>query len=95
MAMMPEQKEPTMATIQDQILALSLDAEFVVTFEKKDGTPRELRGRKSAPEGWTPSNDGRGQSREQLLSKGLILCTDLDKNEWRMFALDRMLTLTT
>jgi len=84
-----------MASIQDQILALPLEAEFVVTFEKKDGTPRELRGRKAAPEGWTPSNDGRGQSRDQLLSKGLVLCTDLEKNEWRMFALDRMLTLTT
>ena len=84
-----------MASIQDQILALPLDAEFVVTFEKKDGTTRELRGRKAAPEGWTPSNDGRGQSREQLLGKGLLLCTDLDLNEWRMFSLDRMLTLTT
>jgi hypothetical protein len=82
-----------MASIQDKILSLPLDAEFVVTFEKKDGTPRELRGRKSAPEGWTPSNDGRGQSREQLLSKGLILCTDLDLNEWRMFALERMIDL--
>ena len=28
-----------MASIQDQILALPLEAEFVVTFEKKDGTP--------------------------------------------------------
>lgn len=82
-----------MASIQDKILALPLEAEFVVTFERKDGTPRELRGRKGAPEGWTPSNDGRGQSREQLLGKGLILCTDLDLNEWRMFALDRMIDL--
>jgi len=82
-----------MASIQDQILALPLEAEFVVTFEKKDGTPRELRGRKAAPEGWTPSNDGRGQNRDQLLGKGLVLCTDLEKNEWRMFALDRMIDL--
>jgi hypothetical protein len=82
-----------MASIQDKILALPLEAEFVVTFERKDGTPRELRGRKGAPEGWTPSNDGRGQSRDQLLGKGLILCTDLDLNEWRMFALDRMIDL--
>jgi hypothetical protein len=91
--MMPNKRSQTMASIQDKILALPLEAEFVVTFERKDGTPRELRGRKGAPEGWTPSNDGRGQSRDELLGKGLILCTDLDLNEWRMFALDRMIDL--
>ena len=69
--------------------------EFACTFIKKDGTTRAGRFRKSAPEGWTPSESGRGLSREQLRERGLILVTDVVLEEWRTIPLAAIKVLET
>ena len=77
--------------VTDQILSLPADAQFGVTFIKKDGTKRPMRARKSPPADWTPSESGKGLNRQQLLERGLLLVTDCVTEEWRTIPLTRIL----
>ena len=77
---------------RENILELLQDSIVEVKFTKKDGTERVLNCTLSKQIVPPPSKDPITQTKVRTINEALIVAWDVDKNDWRSFRVDSVIS---